>query len=67
MIAIISFLTFTSIVAIVAHATARTRYQGFNYQGFNFTKLPTKQITLETIPVTLTKLTKKQAKLLAKQ
>ena len=62
MLTIISFLAFTSIVAIVAHATTRTRYQGFDY-----TKLPMKTFTLETIPVELVKLTKKQAKLLAKQ
>ena len=62
MIAILSFLAFTSVVAIIAHATCRTRYQGFDY-----TKLPMKEFKLETIPVELVKLTKKQAKLLAKQ
>jgi len=62
MITLISFLSFTSIVAIVAWATTRTRYQGFNY-----TKLPMKTFTLETIPVELVKLTKKQVALLDNQ
>jgi hypothetical protein len=61
MLTIISFLSFTSLVAIVAWATTRTRYQGFDY-----TKLPMKESALETIPVELVKLTKKQAALLAK-
>jgi len=61
MITLISFLSFTSVVAIVAWATTRTRYQGFNYA-----KLPMKTFKLETVPVELVKLTKKQAKLLAK-
>jgi hypothetical protein len=63
MITIISFLAFTSILAIIANATARTKKSA----PLTSTKLPMKTFTLETVPVTLTKLTKKQAALLAKQ
>jgi hypothetical protein len=60
---ILSFLAFTSLVAIVTTAITRTKKSA----PLASAKLPVKTFKLETVPVELVKLTKKQAKLLAKQ